>query len=132
MKKNTTLLMLVAVLLIGGCSKIIDVLTVKAIYNASAFTEISCDNVTGQHSDNSFDSVNVTFTNNSKRLLHINWIDYSGQEQSWIDLADGNSHDIPTYKTHVWIIRKTDGACSTILKIKNGATTHETVSFGQQ
>jgi hypothetical protein len=130
--KKIILLAVCATLLATACQKAKDILTVKAFFSANAFTELNCDSWTGSHSDNSFDSVNVTFTNNSQRLLHVNWIDYNGQEQTWFDLANGTSHDVPTFKTHVWIIRKTDGACSTVLKIKQGSTTHETVSFGEQ
>jgi hypothetical protein len=130
--KKIMLLALCATLLTTACQKAKDLLTVKAFYNSNAFNEKNCDELSGLASTTGIDSVNVTFTNNSKRQLHINWINYSGAEEHWIDLEDGASHDIPTFKTHVWIVRKTDGACSTILIVRNGATNHETVSFGQQ
>ncbi len=130
--KRLFILLTSAVLLNTACQKAKDLLTVKAFYNAGAFTEKSCDQLTGTKSLNSLDSVNITFTNNSKRLLHIKWVDYNGSEVNYSDLADGNSWSVPTYLTHVWVIRKTDGACSTILIPKTGAASHETVTFGQQ
>jgi hypothetical protein len=116
----------------AACQKAKDLLTVKAFYNANAFTEKNCDQLGSVKSINSLDSVNITFTNKSKRLLHINWIDYTGSEVTYKDLADGASWDVPTYQTHPWLIRKTDGACLTILIPKAGASSHETVSFGEQ
>lgn len=130
--KKLFFLAIVVGIIAAGCTKVKDILTVKAIYNSAAFTEKNCDQLTGLKSLNSLDSVNVTFTNHSKRLLHINWIDYSGSEVSYQDLADGASWTVPTYLTHVWIIRKTDNACSTILILKTGAARNETVSFGEQ
>ena len=126
------MLVVSAVILTTSCQKVKDLLTVKAFYNANAFTEKTCDQFPGVKSLVYTDSVNITFTNNSKRELHINWIDYTGTEQTWVDLSDGASHDVPTFITHVWIVRKTDGACATILIPKTGASSHETVSFGQQ
>ena len=130
--KKIFFLIVSAALITTSCQKVKDLLTVKAFYNANAFTEKTCDQLTGLASQNSLDSINITFTNNSKRLLHINWIDYSGHEVTYHDLADGTSWDCPTFLTHPWIARKTDGACSTILIPKTGASSHETVSFGQQ
>ncbi|MBS1625643.1 MAG: hypothetical protein JST83_16570 [Bacteroidetes bacterium] len=130
--KKLLLLALTVGIIASSCTKVKDILTVKAIYNANAFTEKNCDQLTGLKSLNSLDAVNVTFVNHSKRQLHINWIDYSGSEVSYKDLEDGDSWTIPTYLTHVWIIRKTDNACSTILIPKTGAGRDETVSFGEQ
>lgn len=130
--KRLLLLVFATALLTNACQKVKDLLTVKAFYNSNAFTEKTCDQFPGVKSLNSLDSINITFTNNSKRTLHINWIDYNGSEVTYSDLADGGSWSVPTYLTHVWIVRKTDGACSTILIPKTGAASHETVSFGQQ
>ena len=130
--KKLFLLTITVGIIATGCTKVKDILTIKAIYNAASFTEKNCDQLSGLKSLNSFDTVNITFTNHSKRLLHINWIDYNGSEMSYKDLEDGTSWTIPTYLTHVWIIRKTDNACSTILIPKTGAGTNETVSFGEQ
>lgn len=130
--KRLFFLVLLATIITTSCKKVTDLLTVKAFYNAGSFTEKNCDQLIGLKSINSIDSVNITFTNNSKRLLHIKWIDYNGSEVSYSDLADGASWSVPTYLTHPWVIRKTDGACATILIPKMGASSHETVSFGQQ
>ncbi len=119
-------------LILAGCDKITDLLTVKAFYNAVAFTEQDCDQFPGVRSTAALDSVNIKFVNNSKRELHINWIDYDGSEVSYFDLADGASVDVPTYLTHVWIVRLTNNACSTILIPKTGASQHETVTFGEE
>jgi hypothetical protein len=129
--KRLLLLIICATFITTACKKVTDILTVKAIYNANAFTEKNCDQLGIVKSVYDFDSVNITFTNNSKRLLHINWLDYTGHEVTYHDLEDGASWSIPTYQTHPWIIRKTDGACSTILIPKAGAASHENVSFGQ-
>ncbi|MBS1594007.1 MAG: hypothetical protein JST90_06760 [Bacteroidetes bacterium] len=129
--KKLLLLAMITGLIAGGCSKVKDILTVKAIYNASSFTETSCDQMSGLKSQNSLSPVDVTFTNHCKRTLHINWLDYSGSEVSYKDLADGESWTVPTYLTHPWVIRKTDNACSTILIPKTGAARAETVSFGE-
>ncbi|MBP9151673.1 MAG: hypothetical protein KBF73_05280 [Flavobacteriales bacterium] len=115
-----------------GCDKIKDLLTVKAFYNSNAFTETDCEQLAGMHSDNSLDPITVTFVNNSKRELHINWIDYNGSEVGYYDLEDGDSVVVPTYLTHVWIIRLTNNACSTILIPKIGAAQAETVTFGEE
>jgi len=130
--KRLFFLVLLSAVIATSCKKVTDLLTVKAFYNTNAFTEKNCDQFGSVASINSIDSVNITFTNNSKRELHINWIDYSGHEVTYHDLPDGASWDCPTFLTHPWIIRKTDGACSTILIPKTGASSHETVSFGQQ
>ena len=130
--KKSILLLSAIVLVLAGCDKIIDLLNVKAFYNAGAFTEQDCDQFPGVRSTAALDSVNVTFVNNSKRELHINWIDYDGSEVSYFDLADGASVDVPTYITHVWIVRLTNNACSTILIPKTGASQHETVTFGEE
>lgn len=130
--KRLLILIVSAALLATSCQKVKDLLTVKAFYNSNAFSEKNCDQFPGVKSLTSLDSINITFTNNSKRELHINWIDYSGSEQPYSDLADGSSWSVPTYLTHVWIVRKTDGACATILIPKSGAASHEDVSFGQQ
>lgn len=130
--KKILLLAVCAALMTTACQKAKDLLTVKAFYNATAFTEKNCDQLSGTVSGPGIDPVTITFTNNSKRQLHINWIDDSGSEVHYIDIEDGHSIDQPTFKSHVWIVRKTDGACSTILIVKNTATSHETVSFGEQ
>ena len=130
--KKFILFVVVVVIASTGCQKVKDLLQVIACYNASAFTEKTCDQFPGVKSLTDLDSVNITFTNNSKRLLHINWIDYSGSEVTYTDLPDGGTWSIPTFLTHVWIIRKTDGACSTILIPKTGANSHEDVTFGEQ
>jgi hypothetical protein len=130
--KRFFFLVIAATILTTSCKKVVDLLKVKAFYTAGSFYEINCDQLGAQASQNSLDSVNITFTNNSKRELHINWIDYTGHEVTYHDLADGASWDCPTFLTHPWIIRKTDGACSTILIPKMGAASHETVSFGQE
>ena len=130
--KKLLLLSIVLGIIAASCSKVKDILTVKAIYNANAFTETNCDQLSGQKSLNSLNPIDITFTNHCKRELHINWIDYNGSEVSYKDLADGDSWTVPTYFTHVWIIRKTDGACSTILIPKTGAGRTETVSFGEK
>lgn len=130
--KRLFFLVVAATILTTSCKKVTNLLTVKAFYTAGAFTEKSCEELVGLKSINSIDSVNITFTNNSKRLLHIKWIDYNGTEVAYSDLADGTSWSVPTYLTHPWVIRKTDGACSTILIPKAGASSHETVSFGEQ
>ena len=129
--KKLFLLSIATVFLFTACQKAKDILTVKAIYNANAFTEKNCDQLGSVGSVNSIDSINITFTNHSKRQLHINWIDYTSAEVTYHDLEDGASWDCPTFLTHPWIIRKTDGACSTILIAKMGASNHETVSFGE-
>jgi hypothetical protein len=131
MRKSLIPLMCV-MLTIAGCDKITDLLTVKAFYNANAFDELACDQFPGVQSVSALDPVNVTFVNNSKRELHINWINYDGSEVSYFDLADGDSVDVPTYLTHVWIIRLTNNACSTILIPKMGAGPNETVTFGEE
>jgi len=130
--KKSLVFLAVIIVLISSCDKITDLLTVKAFYNAGAFTEQDCDQFPGVRSTAALDSVNITFVNNSKRELHINWIDYDGSEVSYFDLADGASVDVPTYLTHVWIVRLTNNACSTILTPKIGASQHETVTFGEE
>lgn len=130
--KKLLLPVICVALTITSCKKIIDVLTIKAIYNANAFTEKNCDQLGTVKSLNSYTAINITFVNHSKRQLHINWLDYNGAEQTYKDLEDGQSWDCPTFLTHPWIIRKTDGACSTILIPKAGASANETVSFGEQ
>ncbi len=130
--KRLFFLVLSVAIITTSCNKVKDLLQVKAFYNANAFTEKTCDQFGSVASVNSIDSINITFTNNSKRELHINWIDYTGAEVTYHDLPDGASWDCPTFLTHPWIVRKTDGACSTILIPKTGAGSHETVSFGQQ
>lgn len=130
--KKVLLPLICCLLAISSCKKIIDVLTVKAIYNANAFTESNCDKLGTVKSINSYTAIDITFVNNSKRQLHINWIDYNGAEQHYKDLEDGQSWVCPTFLTHPWIIRKTDNACATILTPKAGAGTSETVSFGEK
>lgn len=129
--RKLLLLTIIVGIIAAGCTKVKDILTVKAIYNSASFTEKNCDQLAGLKSLNSLNAVDVTFTNHSKRLLHINWIDYNGTEVSYKDLEDGASWSIPTFLTHVWIIRKTDNACSTILIPKAGTARTETVSFGE-
>jgi hypothetical protein len=127
-------LLLLAIIAIGaaGCDKITDLLTVKAFYNAAAFEEHDCEHLSGIRSINSLDAVNLTFINNSKRELNINWIDYDGMEVSYFELADGDTVSVPSYLTHPWIIRLTNNACSTILIPKAGAGANETVTFGEE
>jgi 5'-3' exonuclease len=130
--KRLLLLIICATFITTACKKVTDILTVKAIYNANAFTEKNCDQLGTVKSINSNTAVNITFVNNSKRQLHINWLDYNGAEQHYKDLEDGQSWICPTFLTHPWIIRKTDNACATILIPKAGATSSETVSFGER
>jgi hypothetical protein len=130
--KKSILLLSAIVLVLAGCDKITALLNVKAFYNAGAFTEQDCEQFPGVRSTATLDSVNIKFVNNSKRELHINWIDYDGSEVSYFDLADGASVDVPTYLTHVWIVRLTNNSCSTILIPKTGASHHETVTFGEE
>jgi hypothetical protein len=131
MKKPLLLFVIIAIGA-AGCDKITDLLTVKAFYTAAAFEEHDCDHLASLSSQNSLDAVNVTFVNNSKRELNINWIDYDGMEVSYFDLEDGDSVSVPTYLTHPWIIRLNNNACSTILVPKVGAGQNETVTFGEE
>jgi len=130
--KKALLAMFVIASIATGCDKITDLLTVKAFYNSTAFTETDCEQLAGVRSDLSTDSMNITFVNNSERELHINWIDLDGSEVSYFDLADGASVDVPTYKGHAWIVRLTNNGCSTILKSTSSAGQSETVSFGAE
>lgn len=122
---------LCSALIFTSCKKETDKI-VKAIFDATAFTEKSCDSLGAVASMSATDTVTITFTNNSNGELHINWIDYSGNEQDWIDVADGTSQDVITYLTHPWIVRKADSTCVTILIAKTGASSTEAVSFEEQ
>jgi hypothetical protein len=115
------------VLLITACKK--DIKVIKATFDTSAFTEDSCSQASSLQSDSGVTTITITFTNNTPGDLHINWIDYAGAEQDWIDVLVGTSMDVSTYLTHPWIVRKDDNSCVTVLTPKAGASATETVTF---
>ncbi len=130
--KKTLLLFAIIAISAAGCEKVTDLLTVKAFYTATSFDEHDCDHASSLASQNSLDPVYITFVNNSKRQLHINWLNYNGEEVTQFNLEDGDSVGVTSYLTHPWIIRLTNGACSTIIIPKYGANASETVTFGEE
>lgn len=132
MMKKSLFLFAAMAMLTTGCEKITDLLTVRAFYTATSFEEHDCDHAASLASQNSLDPVYINFVNNSKRTLNINWLNYEGQEVTYFELEDGESVGVPSYLTHPWIIRLTNGACSTILIPKMGANASETVTFGEE
>jgi hypothetical protein len=126
--KESILVFATLILFTAACNKN-KVKPVEATFDNSAFTENTCSQASGLESDSAATTITITFTNNTDRDLHINWIDYAGAEQDWIDLDMGTSDDVPTFLTHVWIVRQDDGSCVTILTPKAGASSTETVTF---
>lgn len=48
---------------------------------------------------------NIIFKNDSKDTLSCVWLDYSGKEHKYFDLAAGQSKTQPSYETHAWVLK---------------------------
>ena len=53
----------------------------------------------------------ITFVNNTKRKLSVNWIDFKGDVKHYVNISAGESNRRPTFTGHVW--RVTDVDCET-------------------
>lgn len=53
--------------------------------------------------------VNLKFQNQLEAPVELIWIDAQGQPRSYGVVASGQSNDMSTYRSHVWLVRSQDG-----------------------
>ncbi|MBO0347198.1 hypothetical protein J0X15_18360 [Roseibium sp. CAU 1637] len=53
----------------------------------------------------------IVFQNNSTRPVDVNWIGYDGNTRHFATLEPGQMLNQPTFVTHAWLVRETNGPC---------------------
>lgn len=62
------------------------------------------------------EKISVRFTNQSAKTVKLNWINFKGQQQKYVDLPPGNIWDVDTFATHPWAF-VVDGVVQKVLTI---------------
>lgn len=70
-----------------------------------------CEATNQLRSKNGELAINVVFRNQRSDDVTVNWVNYQGQEITYGVLASGQEWTQPTYVTHPWVIRDSNGSC---------------------
>jgi len=86
----------------------------------------SCSQERSSRSAKTTQAVNATFTNRTKELLTVYWLDFEGKRQKWFDLVAGQSLEQTTYAGHLWLVAKREGQCVEIFSAPGNFVIGET------
>ena len=63
----------------------------------------------GLKSGNGSVETTLNLSNNSGNTLKLNWVDFEGAEQAFMDITNGEA-TVSTFNTHIWRIRDLSGS----------------------